>query len=703
MQRTKSIAAILIIFAVTSILSCTSEPTIDAGMVGASDEESMEGMGENETSAMTDESSRGSREMVSRINQPTAMSTILGAGMRNEPWIVFEQPIIENPVGEVRKIRLWVDSGGKGMNWSIAGEYNPGQTIRWDAPQVAGSGKGDCYGFIFQALERSSVEGDLRPSRSDPEKGTPPDKIYYFDWTAPQVTLHSPRSIVDPVGHGKMLVEWESSDEWIVEAPVTIEVSRDGGRNYEVVRTGLTPNGSMEYTPPQGVYPDFRIRLQSVDMFGNIGTATSGPLHIGGIAMQVPSQGNRNIEGFRVEFANRPNMLVFRRNIPLYYHVVNTTGKPIEFIEIYYTFDDETWYLYGLDNDIRDLEDGGPEKEYPVVVTIEASHMQLKESGKEYVGFHIVGVLSDGTSSTAKPSSSSSIKSGIWVEIDGHAPYVSLRSPRGDEQFIAGQRLYVEWWASDANLDEGPVTVEYSVGGIGEDQSLMESNWIQLASSQPSSGTFVWQLPDNAMSQVRVRVTCRDEVGNVSTDMSREFSIVDRAELVRVRNYESDQIENARETARRHYRSATVFIQTGDLERAEWDLRQAIQLWPSFSEALNNLGVVLYQRGRFESSIDYFLRAIETDADNPEYYYNLGLAYRAHGEESLAQTSFHRAHQRRPTDPRPMVQIARSLMYQGEYTSARQWLTRIKDLPGEPEWSAWADIELQKLEPVRDR
>jgi len=63
----------------------------------------------------------------------------------------------------------------------------------------------------------------------------------------------------------------------------------------------------------------------------------------------------------------------------------------------------------------------------------------------------------------------------------------------------------------------------------------------------------------------------------------------------------------------------------------------------NFSEAYYNKGIIEYEEGQYDLSIENFKKAIEINDSNFDYHYNLGLAYIKIEEYDLAVTSFNKA------------------------------------------------------------
>ena len=80
-----------------------------------------------------------------------------------------------------------------------------------------------------------------------------------------------------------------------------------------------------------------------------------------------------------------------------------------------------------------------------------------------------------------------------------------------------------------------------------------------------------------------------------------------------------------------------------DPEAAELEMyKMALQVYPNFNRARNNLGVALKHRGRVEDAIEQYKTVIQTDPKFAEAYGNLGAAYHSQGrvEDAIEQLEF---------------------------------------------------------------
>ena len=129
-------------------------------------------------------------------------------------------------------------------------------------------------------------------------------------------------------------------------------------------------------------------------------------------------------------------------------------------------------------------------------------------------------------------------------------------------------------------------------------------------------------------------------------------------------------------------------------EQAEADFKRSIKIDKSYSDAYNNFGWFLCQRGRAKESLPQFLEALK----NPLYttpevaYANAGLCALKAGELSTAESYLQRALILRPGMPEALYGFADVSFAKGDYASAKAYLLRfqqaIQDMNAEQLWLA---------------
>lgn len=98
-----------------------------------------------------------------------------------------------------------------------------------------------------------------------------------------------------------------------------------------------------------------------------------------------------------------------------------------------------------------------------------------------------------------------------------------------------------------------------------------------------------------------------------------------------------------------HNNRGAKLMTEGQLERAETELKTAIELSPDYAEAYNNLGILYKQRDLLERALEYFQKAV---AINPRYasaHNHIAAVHITRGEYDLAVKAAATALKKEPT------------------------------------------------------
>lgn len=129
--------------------------------------------------------------------------------------------------------------------------------------------------------------------------------------------------------------------------------------------------------------------------------------------------------------------------------------------------------------------------------------------------------------------------------------------------------------------------------------------------------------------------------------------------------------------------------------RAEEAYKNALDLDPTLSNALTNLGNLHYRRDELDQAESYYLKAIEGDPEQPEALYNLGFLYFERDEIEAAVDLFRQAVQSDPSFADAHFNLAMALEERGDRRAARPHWQHYLAL--EPTGS-WSDIAQKHLE-----
>ncbi len=128
-----------------------------------------------------------------------------------------------------------------------------------------------------------------------------------------------------------------------------------------------------------------------------------------------------------------------------------------------------------------------------------------------------------------------------------------------------------------------------------------------------------------------------------------------------------------------------TYMALGDLKKAEEYFREAIELRDDYSEAYNNLGLLLSREGRSEDAIKAYEKAVENLLyQTPERAYNnMGIEYEKLGRLEEAKNAYLRAISLSPQFPAPYYNLGRLYSRQGRLDRAVEYLEKAVSLnPG---------------------
>jgi Flp pilus assembly protein TadD len=120
--------------------------------------------------------------------------------------------------------------------------------------------------------------------------------------------------------------------------------------------------------------------------------------------------------------------------------------------------------------------------------------------------------------------------------------------------------------------------------------------------------------------------------------------------------------------------SAVARFRAGDLDEAERNADAVLRGDPRSGDALALRGLIAYERGDFEASATWHLRAIAARRREPLYYCNLATACSAQGALTRAQGCYEKALKLRPDHPEAIAGLADVLERRGNPAEAETLL-----------------------------
>jgi tetratricopeptide (TPR) repeat protein len=131
------------------------------------------------------------------------------------------------------------------------------------------------------------------------------------------------------------------------------------------------------------------------------------------------------------------------------------------------------------------------------------------------------------------------------------------------------------------------------------------------------------------------------------------------------------------ERARREMIRAEEAQLRGESRQAVGHLERALEIHPSYADALNNLGTHYHRIGDYARAIDYFTRVTEIDPRSFPGWINLGGSLLALGKLNPALAANAKALTLRPNDPLGNSQLALNYFYLRRYREAKPLFERV--------------------------
>lgn len=120
--------------------------------------------------------------------------------------------------------------------------------------------------------------------------------------------------------------------------------------------------------------------------------------------------------------------------------------------------------------------------------------------------------------------------------------------------------------------------------------------------------------------------------------------------------------------------------QSGELDRAEFLYRQVLDQNPDHEDALHLLGLIAFQRNRYELALKLISEAIHHNPFIPYFHNNLGNVYKSLGTPDAAIESYRRAVHLKPDYTEAYYNLAAATLSSGDPHSAVQCCLKIIDL-----------------------
>jgi type IV pilus assembly protein PilF len=141
-----------------------------------------------------------------------------------------------------------------------------------------------------------------------------------------------------------------------------------------------------------------------------------------------------------------------------------------------------------------------------------------------------------------------------------------------------------------------------------------------------------------------------------------------------------------------------VYMSLRDDDKAEENFRRSLSLSSDDSDANNNYGWFLCQRGKVDDSIRYFMAALK----NPLYttpeksYLNAGICARKKNDDAEAEEFLLKAIRLQPRQPQALFHLADINFKRGNYGESRKYINQFSQIAAPTPESLWLGIRIER-------
>ncbi len=143
--------------------------------------------------------------------------------------------------------------------------------------------------------------------------------------------------------------------------------------------------------------------------------------------------------------------------------------------------------------------------------------------------------------------------------------------------------------------------------------------------------------------------------------------------------------------ARAAFQRGEKALEAGQLDEAALDYQEALRTAPSYAEALNGLGSVLFRQGKRAEAVTKFQAAIAADPGMKLAYFNLGYAARKNGDFAIAAQAYETYVKLDPADADGHFGLAEAYRNQGKVEPAVRAYETYVSLETRPSEQRWVE------------
>lgn len=295
-------------------------------------------------------------------------------------------------------------------------------------------------------------------------------------------------------------------------------------------------------------------------------------------------------------------------------------------------------------------------------------------------GFHGFYAAAGNELGVSAPPPDSTTTPDYWVFVDFTAPVVQIREVEIRRQ--GSPIAHITWAAFDNDLKDRPVDLTYRGGG--------GNTWHTLANSIANTGAYDWRMPANLPQRITVRVTARDRTGHATSDesdpvvlrvkqptppapiattVSDPGRLFGRPTKAQPRTGLGSEMERALSLVAQ----GKAHSRRGENLLAQSRFRDALALQPELTEALEELGRVLYAQNEMPRSIEAYRLALQQKPTSRAALEGVALAHIAERRFDPAAEYIERIVRQNPADARAWLNLGDIAVYRGDEIRAREY------------------------------
>jgi hypothetical protein len=197
------------------------------------------------------------------------------------------------------------------------------------------------------------------------------------------------------------------------------------------------------------------------------------------------------------------------KEVDLEYQLTRMGPSGIGSVDLWWTTDDGQTWDKAPNPEVKDFVKEGLQPTYQRTVA-------LLEGDRVY-GFSLVVKSRAGLGRT--PPKAGDVPE-VRIELDTTPPVAQLFSPRQDP--AKKDNLILSWKATDKNLTDRPVTLEWA--------ERPDATWQTIAADIADTGSYSWRPAPGMPVQVYMRLRVRDLAGNEGVAVTPEPQLIDLTE-----------------------------------------------------------------------------------------------------------------------------------------------------------------------------